>query len=129
MNTLLANQYDPVEGEAARTALTLSVTAQTTRREAVQLQTCIDSVEQQLHRLAIPRAVERRIESFQMHEAKIAQTGEQGAPSTARSVKDAIYSTSAEESSKNDIAVERNARLRLAGKPPSLRTFVSKTAN
>jgi hypothetical protein len=68
MNTLIANQYGRVEGEAARNALTLSVTAETPRREAVQLETRIDSVEQQLHLLAILRAVERRIEQFQLRE-------------------------------------------------------------
>jgi hypothetical protein len=80
MNTLIANQYGRVEGEAGRNALTLSVTAQTPRRESVQLQTCIDSVEQQLHLLAILRAVERRIEQFQLHDAKTSQTGEQESP-------------------------------------------------
>src|SRR5947208_8783696 len=80
MNTLIANQYGRVEGEAARNALTLSVTAQTPRREPVQLQTCIDSVEQQLHLLAILRAVERRIEQFQLRDAKTAQTGDQESP-------------------------------------------------
>jgi len=80
MNTLIANQYGRVEGEAARNALTLSVTAQTPRRESVQLQTCIDSVEQQLHLLAILRAVERRIEQFQLRDAKTAQTGDQESP-------------------------------------------------
>jgi hypothetical protein len=80
MNTLIANQYGRVEGEAARNALTLSVTAQTPRREAVQLQTRIDSVEQQLHLLAVLRAVERRIEQFQLHDGKASQTGEQESP-------------------------------------------------
>src|SRR6266436_4377234 len=80
MNTLIANQYGRVEGQAGRNALTLSVTAQTPRRESVQLQTCIDSVEQQLHLLAILRAVERRIEQFQLHDAKTSQTGEQESP-------------------------------------------------
>src|SRR5205807_9166129 len=80
MNTLIANQYGRVEGEAARNALTLSVTAQTPRRESVQLQTCIDAVEQQLHLLAILRAVERRIEQFKLRDAKTAQTGDQESP-------------------------------------------------
>jgi len=80
MNTLIANQYGRVEGEAARNALTLSVTAQTPRRESVQLQTCIDAVEQQLHLLAILRAVERRIEQFQLRDAKTAQTGDRESP-------------------------------------------------
>ena len=80
MNTLIANQYGRVEGEAARNALTSSVTAQTPRRESVQLHTCIDAVEQQLHLLAILRAVERRIEQFQLRDAKTAQTGDQESP-------------------------------------------------
>jgi hypothetical protein len=58
----------------------LSVTAQTPRRESVQLQTCIDAVEQQLHLLAILRAVERRIEQFQLRDAKTVQTGDQESP-------------------------------------------------
>jgi len=75
MNTLIANQYGRVQGEAGGCGLTLCVTAQTPRRESVQLQTSIDSVEQQLHLLAILRAVERRIEQFQLHDAKTSQTG------------------------------------------------------
>ena len=62
MNTLIANQYGRVQGEAGGCGLTLCVTAQTPRRESVELQTRVDSVEQQLHLLAILRAVERRIE-------------------------------------------------------------------
>ena len=80
MNTLIANQYGRVQGEAGGCGLTLSVTAQTPRRESVQLQTCIDAVEQQLHLLAILRAVERRIEQFQLRDAKTAQTGDQESP-------------------------------------------------
>jgi hypothetical protein len=80
MNTLIANQYGRVQGEAGGCGLTLCVTAQTPRRESVQLQTSIDSVEQQLHLLAILRAVERRIEQFQLHDAKTSQTGEQESP-------------------------------------------------
>jgi hypothetical protein len=45
MNTLIANQYGRVQGEAGGCGLTLCVTAQTPRRESVQLQTRIDSVE------------------------------------------------------------------------------------
>ena len=70
MNTLIANQYGRVQGEAGRCGLTLCVTAQTPRRESVELQTRVDSVEQQLHLLAILRAVERRIEQFQLREGK-----------------------------------------------------------
>src|SRR5437870_4071137 len=80
MNTLIANQYGRVEGEAARNALTLSVTAQTPRREPVQLQTCVDSVEQQLHLLAILRAVERRIEQFQLRDGKAGESADQQSP-------------------------------------------------
>jgi len=57
MNTLIANQYGRVQGEAGGCGLTLCVTAQTPRRESVELQTHVDSVEQQLHLLAILRAV------------------------------------------------------------------------
>jgi hypothetical protein len=74
MNTLIANQYGRVEGETARNALTLSVTAQTPRRESVQLQTRIDSVAQQLLLLAILRAV---VEQFGLNDAKRSQAGGQ----------------------------------------------------
>jgi hypothetical protein len=80
MNTLIANQYGRVQGEVGGTGLTLAVTAQTPRRESVQLQTRIDSVEQQLHLLAILRAVERRIEQFQLHDAKKPDDGEPESP-------------------------------------------------
>jgi hypothetical protein len=80
MNTLIANQYGRVQGEAGSCGLMLCVTAQTPRRESVQLQTCVDSVEQQLHLLAILRAVERRIEQFQLRDAKTPVTGEQESP-------------------------------------------------
>ncbi len=103
MNTLIANQYGRVEGEAGRNALTLSVTAQTPRRESVQLQTCIDSVEQQLHLLAILRAVERRIEQFQLHDAKTSQTGEQESPFDETVSSEADLFTSNSSSSKNKI--------------------------
>src|SRR5437660_12563688 len=53
MNTLIANQYGRVQGEAGSCGLTLCVTAQTPRRESVELQTRVDSVEQQLH-LCLP---------------------------------------------------------------------------
>src|SRR5437870_10108391 len=56
MNTLIANQYGRVQGEAGGCGLTLCVTAQTPRRESVELQPRVDSVEQQLHLLAILRA-------------------------------------------------------------------------
>ena len=76
MNTLIANQYGRVQGEVGGNGLTLAVAAETPRRESVQLQTRIDSVEQLLHLLAIMRAVERRIEQFQLREAKPSQPGE-----------------------------------------------------
>jgi hypothetical protein len=77
MNTLIANQYGRVQGEVVGgTGLTLAVAAQTPRRESVQLQTRIDSVEQLLHLLAIMRAVERRIEQFQLRDAKSQQPTE-----------------------------------------------------
>jgi hypothetical protein len=68
MNILIANQYGRVQGEVGGAGLTLAVAAQTPRRESVQLQTRIDSVEQLLHLLAIMRAVERRIEQFQLRD-------------------------------------------------------------
>jgi hypothetical protein len=80
MNTLIANQYGRVQGEVGGTGLTLAVSAQTPRRESVELQTRIGSVEQLLHLLAIMRAVERRIEQFQLHDAKTPDAGEQEGP-------------------------------------------------
>src|SRR5437660_10806549 len=80
MNTLIANQYGRVQGEAGGCALTLCVTAQTPRRESVQLQTSIDSVEQQLHLLAILRAVERRIEQFQLRDGKAGESADPQSP-------------------------------------------------
>ena len=103
MNILIANQYGRVEGEAARNALTLSVTAQTPRRESVALQTCIDSVEQQLHLLAILRAVERRIEQFQLHDGKASQTSEQESPFEETVSSEGDLFTSNSSSSKNKI--------------------------
>jgi hypothetical protein len=80
MNTLIANQYGQVQGEVGGTGLTLAVSAQTPRRESVEVQTRIGSVEQLLHLLAIMRAVERRIEQFQLHDAKKSDAGEQEGP-------------------------------------------------
>src|SRR5437588_1980848 len=80
MNTLIANQYGRVQGEAGGCGLTLAVTAQTPRRESVELQTHVDSVEQQLHLLAILRAVERRIEQFQLRDGKAGESAEQQSP-------------------------------------------------
>ena len=80
MNTLIANQYGRVQGEVSGSGLTITVAAQTPRRESVQLQTRIDSIEQQLHLLAILRAVERRIEQFQLRDAKSAQAAEPESP-------------------------------------------------
>ena len=76
MNILIANQYGRVQGEVGGTSLTLAVGAETPRRESVQLQTRIDSIEQLLHLLAIMRAVERRIEQFQLRDAKATQPTE-----------------------------------------------------
>ena len=76
MNILISNQYGRVQGEVGGTGLTLDVIAQTPRRESVQVQTRIDSVEQLLHLLAIMRAVERRIEQFQLRDAKATQSTE-----------------------------------------------------
>src|SRR3989440_640183 len=80
MNTLIANQYGRVQGEAGGCGLTLCVTAQTPRRESVEVQTRIDSVEQQLHLLAILRAVDRRIEQFQLRDGKTPEPAEQQSP-------------------------------------------------
>ena len=80
MNTLIANQYGRVQGEAGGCGLTLCVTAQTPRRESVELQTRVDSVEQQLHLLAILRAVERRIEQFQLRDGKAGESAEPQSP-------------------------------------------------
>jgi len=80
MNTLIANQYGRVQGEAGGCGLTLCVTAQTPRRESVELQTRIDSVEQQLHLLAILRAVERRIEQFQLRDGEAGESADQQSP-------------------------------------------------
>jgi hypothetical protein len=68
MNTLIANQYGRVQGEVGGNGLTLTVAAETPRRDSVHLQMRIDSVEQQLYLLAILRAVERRIEQFQLRD-------------------------------------------------------------
>src|SRR5437879_11936884 len=80
MNTLIANQYGRVQGEAGSCGLTLCVTAQTPRRESVELQTRVDSVEQQLHVLAILRAVGRRIEQLQLREGKTIEPAEKQRP-------------------------------------------------
>jgi hypothetical protein len=69
MNTLIANQYGRVQGEVGGNSLVLTVAAETPRRESVHLQMRVDSVEQQLYLLAILRAVERRIEGFQLRDS------------------------------------------------------------
>jgi hypothetical protein len=69
MNTLIANQYGRVQGEVGGSGPVLAVAAETPRRDSVQLQTRLDSVEQQLYLLAILRAVERRIEQFQLRDS------------------------------------------------------------
>ena len=74
MNTLIANQYGRVQGEVGGNGLVLSVAAETPRRESVHLQMSVDSVEQQLYLLAILRAVERRIEQFQLRDSNAAES-------------------------------------------------------
>jgi hypothetical protein len=74
MNTLIANQYGRVQGEVSGNGLVLSVAAETPRHESVHLQMRIDSVEQQLYLLAILRAVERRIEQFQLRDSSGAES-------------------------------------------------------
>ena len=76
MNTLIANQYGRVQGEVGGSGPVLAVAAQTPRRDSVQLQTRLDSVEQQLYLLAILRAVERRIEQFQLRDSSAADSQE-----------------------------------------------------
>ena len=103
MNTLIANQYGRVQGEAGGCGLTLCVTAQTPRRESVELQTRVDSVEQQLHLLAILRAVERRIEQFQLREGKTPEPAEQQSPFDETVCSEGDLFTSNGSSSKNKI--------------------------
>src|SRR5581483_7633194 len=80
MNTLIANQYGRVQGEVGGAGLTLTVAAQTPRRESVEVQTRIDEIEQLLHLLAIMRAVERRIEQFQLRDSKKPEVSEPESP-------------------------------------------------
>src|SRR5215813_4801120 len=80
MNTLIANQYGRIQVEVCGTGLTLAVAAQTPRRESVQVQARIESVEQQLHFVAILRAVERRIAQFQLRDSKTVQPAEPESP-------------------------------------------------
>jgi hypothetical protein len=103
MNTLIANQYGRVQGEAGNCGLTLYVTAQTPRRESVQLQASVDSVEQQLHLLAILRAVERRIEQFQLRDGKAGESAEQQSPFDETVCNEGDLFTSNGSSSKNKI--------------------------
>jgi len=103
MNTLIANQYGRVQGEAGGCGLTLCVTAQTPRRESVELQTRVDSVEQQLHLLAILRAVERRIEQFQLREGKTPEPAEQQSPFDETVCSEGDLFTSNGSSSQNKI--------------------------
>src|SRR5207302_8504470 len=74
MNTLIANQYGRVQGEVGGSGPVLAVAAHTPRRDSVELQTRLDSVEQQLYLLAILRAVERRIEQFQLRDSNVAES-------------------------------------------------------
>ena len=103
MNTLIANQYGRVQGEAGGCGLTLCVTAHTPRRESVELQTRVDSVEQQLHLLAILRAVERRIEQFHLREGKTPEPAEQQSPFDETVCSEGDLFTSNGSSSKNKI--------------------------
>src|SRR5260370_7442894 len=103
MNTLIANQYGRVQGEAGGCGLTLCVTAQTPRRESVELQTRVDSIEQQLHLLAILRAVERRIEQFQLREGKTPEPAEQQSPFDETVCSEGDLFTPNRSSSKNKI--------------------------
>src|SRR5438270_13079281 len=84
MNTLIANQYGRVQGEVGGNGLVLSVAAETPRRESVHLQMRVDSVEQQLYLLAILRAVERRIEQFQLRDSNAAESQAEGRASPLR---------------------------------------------
>ena len=74
--------------------------------DAVQFQTRIDSVEQQLPPLAIRRAVEHRVGEFQTRDDKVAQSA----------FDHMICSTVAEDSSKKGILLQlrQNATLREA---------------
>lgn len=80
MNTLIANHYGRVQGEVGGAGLKLMIAAQTPRRESVEVQTSIDSIEQLLHLLAIMRAVERRIEQFQLRDSNKSDGTEQESP-------------------------------------------------
>lgn len=74
MNTLIANQFGQVQGEVGGNGLVLSVAAETPRRESVHMQMRVDAVEQQLYLLAILRAVEHRIEQFQLRDSSAAES-------------------------------------------------------
>src|SRR5579885_759249 len=73
MNTVIANQYGQVQGEVGSNGLTLTIATNTPRRESLHLQTCIDSVEQELYLLAVLKAVERRIEQFQFRDSSTSE--------------------------------------------------------
>src|SRR5690242_14003532 len=103
MNTLIANQYGRIQGEVGGSGLTLAVSAQTPHRESVQVQARIESVEQQLHLLAILRAVERRIEQFQLRDSKTVQTAEPESPSDETICTEGDLFSSNGASSKNKI--------------------------
>jgi hypothetical protein len=103
MNTLVANQYGRIQGEVGGSGLTLAVAAQTPRRESVQVQARIESVEQQLHLLAILRAVERRIEQFQLRDSKTALPVESESPFDETICTESDLFTSNGASSKNKI--------------------------
>src|SRR5438309_4764117 len=103
MNTLITNQYGRVQGEVGGNGLVLSVAAETPRHESVHLQMRVDSVEQQLHLLAILRAVERRIEQFQLREGKTPEPAEQQSPFDETVCSEGDLFTSNGSSSKNKI--------------------------
>src|SRR5579885_1202827 len=127
MNTLIANQYGRVQGEVVGgTGLTLAVAAQTPRRESVQLQTRIDSVEQLLHLLAIMRAVERRIEQFKLRDAKSqrptnrrASLTRQAAPKATCSARTATRKTRSMAASTNFLSTSKWTRAGYASSLPS----------
>jgi len=74
MNTLIANQYGRVQGEVGGNGLVLSVVAASPQKESIHLQMLLDWIEQQHYLIAILRAVERRIEQFQLRDSNAAES-------------------------------------------------------